>query len=83
MHEPGCIAETLSSKEPLSFDEKLLFAKHLLKLCRRDYDKIFLPNERLLVSKSDLQYRYECTTWCLKTVQVEILAVQRVCEKAC
>lgn len=50
MHEPGCIAEILSSKEPLSFDEKLLFAKHLLTLCRRDYDKIFLPNERLLVS---------------------------------
>lgn len=45
MPELGCIAGTLSSAEPLSFEEKLLFAKHLLTQCRRDYDVIFLPNE--------------------------------------
>ena len=45
MPELGCIAETLSSAEPLSFEEKLLFARHLLTQCRRDYDVIFLPNE--------------------------------------
>lgn len=45
MPELGCIAETLSSAEPLSFDEKLLFAKNLLTQCRRDYDVIYLPNE--------------------------------------
>lgn len=38
MPELGCIAETLSSAESLSFDEKLLFARHLLTQCRRDYD---------------------------------------------
>ena len=45
MPELGCIAETLSSTEPLSFEEKLLFARHLLTQCRRDYDVIFLLNE--------------------------------------
>lgn len=45
MPELGCIAETLSSAEPLSFEEKLLFARHLLTQCRRDYDVIFLLNE--------------------------------------
>ncbi|ODM19363.1 hypothetical protein SI65_05981 [Aspergillus cristatus] len=45
MPELGCIAEMLSSAEPLSFDEKLLFAKHLLTQCHCDYDVTFLPNE--------------------------------------
>ena len=45
MPELGCIAETLSSTEPLSFEEKLLFARHLLTQCHRDYDMIFLLNK--------------------------------------
>ena len=39
------LAATLSSTEPLSFDERLLFAEQLLTQCRHDYDVIYLPNE--------------------------------------
>ncbi|KAB8067815.1 hypothetical protein BDV29DRAFT_199846 [Aspergillus leporis] len=45
MPELGCLAATLSSTKPLSFDQKLLFAEQLLTQCRRDYDVIYLPNE--------------------------------------
>ena len=45
MPELGCIAETLSSTEPLSFEEKLLFTRHLLTQCHRNYDVIFLCNK--------------------------------------
>lgn len=45
MPELGCIAATLASGKPLSFDEKLLFAEQLLIQCRRDYDVIYLPDE--------------------------------------
>lgn len=45
MPKLGCLAEMLSSTEPLSFEEKLLFTKHLLKQCCCDYDVIFLPNK--------------------------------------
>lgn len=45
MPELPCIAATMSSTEPLSFDERLLFAKRLLTQCHRDYDVMYLPNE--------------------------------------
>ncbi|KAK1141018.1 hypothetical protein N8T08_009675 [Aspergillus melleus] len=45
MPEMGCIAETLSSAEPLSHEEKLLFGNQLLTQCRRDYDVVYLPGE--------------------------------------
>ena len=45
MPKPVCIAETLSSAEPLSFEKKLLFVKHLLMQCHHNYDSIFLPNK--------------------------------------
>lgn len=47
MPELGYIAEMLSSAEPLSFDKKLLFTRHLLIQCHYDYDMIFLPGEAL------------------------------------
>jgi hypothetical protein len=45
MPELGSLAAALSSSEPLSFDERLLFAEQLLTQCRRDYDVIYLPGE--------------------------------------
>ena len=45
MPELECLAATLSSTEPLSFDEILLFAGQLLTQCCCDYDFIYLPNE--------------------------------------
>jgi hypothetical protein len=45
MPELGCLAATLTSTKPLSFDQRLLFAEQLLTQCRRDYDVIYLPNE--------------------------------------
>ncbi|PLN83557.1 hypothetical protein BDW42DRAFT_164667 [Aspergillus taichungensis] len=47
MPELDCIAEILSSAEPLSFNKKLLFARHLFTQCYHDFDMIFLPSEAL------------------------------------
>lgn len=41
MPELERLAATLSSTEPLSFDERLLFAGQLLTQCRCDYDVIY------------------------------------------
>jgi hypothetical protein len=45
MPEIGRLAEIMSSTDPMSFDEKLLFMKDLQKQCSRDFDIIYLPNE--------------------------------------
>ncbi|KAJ5124395.1 uncharacterized protein N7515_008220 [Penicillium bovifimosum] len=45
MPEIGRLAAIMSSTEPMSFDEKLLFMKDLQKQCSREYDIIYLPNE--------------------------------------
>jgi hypothetical protein len=39
------LGATLSSAEPLSFDQKLLFTENMLKQCHCDYSVIYLPNE--------------------------------------
>lgn len=45
MPEMGYIAEALSSAEPLTHDQKLLFGSQLLTQCRRNYDVVYLPGE--------------------------------------
>ncbi|KAJ5456181.1 hypothetical protein N7530_011455 [Penicillium desertorum] len=45
MPEIGRLAAIMSSTDPMSFDEKLLFMKDLQKQCSRNYDVIYLPNE--------------------------------------
>lgn len=45
MPEIGRLAAVMSSTDPMSFDEKLLFMKDLQKQYSRDYDVIYLPNE--------------------------------------
>lgn len=45
MPELEFLGAALSSAEPLSFNQKLLFAESILTQCHRDYDVIYLPNE--------------------------------------
>lgn len=45
MPEIGRLAAVMSSTDPMSFDEKLLFMKDLQKQYSRDFDTIYLPNE--------------------------------------
>ncbi|KAJ5139214.1 uncharacterized protein N7515_004062 [Penicillium bovifimosum] len=45
----------MSSTEPMSFDEKLLFMKDLQKQCSREYDIIYLPNEAPINGKCPIE----------------------------
>ncbi|KAJ5139397.1 uncharacterized protein N7515_004245 [Penicillium bovifimosum] len=55
MPEIGRLAAIMSSTEPMSFDEKLLFMKDLQKQCSREYDIIYLPNEAPIHGKCPIE----------------------------
>lgn len=45
MPELEFLGTTMSSAEPLSFDQRMLFAQNMLAHSNRDYDVVYLPNE--------------------------------------